>query len=310
MLLVDDARIIGHRAACIPGISVRNVVTQAFDQFALFAFVHEHVVGRDAGLTGIHVLPEHQPPGREVDVGCLVHDSRAFPAQFQRDRGQMFRRGFHDDPAHRDAAGKEDVVELLLQKLGVFPAAPQYDRTIGVVKATRDELLDDFCHSRCVGRGLDHGAVACSDRADQRRDRQHKRIVPGRYDERHAVRLGNGVAGSRKQGKRCFDPFPLHPFRKTLDGNLYFAFDRADLGHISFNLGFIEIRRQRREDVGFHFADGCGQLLQRRHTKRIVQRSTRCKIRLLPFDQFGYAHRPPPFSRVFLSVAPAVPGKS
>ena len=34
-------------------------------------FVHEYVVWGDAGLTRVHVLCEHDSPGRDLDVGTL-----------------------------------------------------------------------------------------------------------------------------------------------------------------------------------------------------------------------------------------------
>ncbi len=69
------------------------------------------MVGRDADLARVDALAKGDPVGGLAQVGIGADDHRRLAAQFQRDRRQRPRRCCHHDPAHRRAAGKEDVVE-------------------------------------------------------------------------------------------------------------------------------------------------------------------------------------------------------
>ncbi len=84
----------------------------------------EHVVGRDAGLTGVVELSPDDAPGGDVEIGVLVDDARALAAELERDRRQVLGGGLHDDAADRAVARVEDVVEPLGQQRGRLWHAP------------------------------------------------------------------------------------------------------------------------------------------------------------------------------------------
>lgn len=80
------------------------------------------------------------------------------------------------------------------QQLGVFLTASQHHGAPLILEAALYQLFYNAHGGWRVGRELYRDAIARCDRANKRREAQHKGIVPRRHDTRHAKRLGNVVA--------------------------------------------------------------------------------------------------------------------
>ena len=80
----------------------------------------------------------------------------------------MLRGLFHDKPAHRGAAGKEDKLKRLIQKRQVFRPAARHDGHILRREAGLYHAFEHLGGMRGIGAGLDDGAVARGQRADER----------------------------------------------------------------------------------------------------------------------------------------------
>ena len=91
------------------------------------AFMDQHVIGGHAGLPAVQELPENNTPCRGLHLrGCQppVYNHGAFPSELQCHRSQMLRCLAHDQTSYRLASGKENIVELLLQQIGIhIPAS-------------------------------------------------------------------------------------------------------------------------------------------------------------------------------------------
>ena len=173
--------------------------------------MHQHIVRGHAGLSGVEQLAPYQPPGRERDIRCFVHNHGAFAAQLQAHRRQVSGRLFHHQPPHLRAAGEEDEVKPLLQQACVFLTSALHHGHM----LRREELLRHAAQQRRggrrIGRGLDHRAVSRRDGSDQRRHGQLKGVVPRRHDQRHAIGLAVDAAPARKLSHRRARPPGVHP---------------------------------------------------------------------------------------------------
>ena len=101
---------------------------------------------------------------------------------------------------HGHTAGKEDIIKSLIQQCLIFHSASFYRQYIFFRETFSEDFADDSRGCRGIRRRLYHTAVPCRNRADQGFYGQHKRIIPGRHDEYHSIRLSNGKAVT---GKLC-----------------------------------------------------------------------------------------------------------
>ena len=71
----------------------------------------QHIIRRDAGLSGVDELALGYPFTGKTDIGALADDSRTLAAELQSDWSEMLRGGLHHDFPDPRTAGEEDVVE-------------------------------------------------------------------------------------------------------------------------------------------------------------------------------------------------------
>ena len=81
-------------------------------------WLHQHMVGGDAGLAGVEAFAPGQAPSGDGDVGVVQHDHRTPAPQFQGHRRQLLGGCLHNQAANPAAAGKKNVIKLLFQQLG------------------------------------------------------------------------------------------------------------------------------------------------------------------------------------------------
>ena len=159
------------------------------DERSLDRPLDQQIVRLHAGLPGIQDLAERDAPRGELHIGGFVHDDGALAAELERDGREVLCRSLHHDLSDGDAAGEENGVKALRQQRAVFRAPALDGGNIARVKITRDELRDGRARRGGVGRRLYDGAVAAGDRADQRRQAELDGVIPGRDNQRNAIRL-------------------------------------------------------------------------------------------------------------------------
>ena len=98
---------------------------------------------------------------------------------------------FHDKLADRNAAGKEDLVPALIEQRLVLGTSALDDRHQARIKRFLADLSEHRTRSRRIGARLDDHGITRSERAGERLERQQKRVVPRRHNQRHAI--GNRV---------------------------------------------------------------------------------------------------------------------
>ncbi len=138
--LVDDAPAPQCAGAFV--LEFLDRVADLADQLVADLRVGEHIVGRDAGLAGVHQLDPGDPLGRDVDVGVRGDDHRALAAELERYRGQVGGRALVDLAADLGAAGEHHPVKSLRDE---FLA----DRTVALHNGDRVVVhvaLDQFLH--------------------------------------------------------------------------------------------------------------------------------------------------------------------
>ena len=207
--------------------------------------VDQQIIRLHARLPGVQDLAEGDAPRGELQIGRFVDDDGALAAKLQRDGGQVLRRGLHHDLADGDAAGKEDRVEPLGEQRTVLRAAALDGGDVARVKGLADELRDRCARGRGVGRGLDNGAVAAGDRADQRRQAQLHGVIPRRDDQRHAVGLGRNEALCRELRQRRRHRPLAHPALQVLQMEAQLLEHHAGLAHVDLHRRLAEVLHHR-----------------------------------------------------------------
>ena len=243
---VDDASV---------GCAALRVIAEKFadrfgdggDELAFDSAVDPHMVGRDTGLAGIEKFPPHDSPRGDFDIRIGTNDGRAFPAEFERDRCEVLRRGTHHFASHARAAGEKDRVKLLAQQSGgrCFVALHHRDEF-------RRKNFADQARDRRAGVGREFGwfqdrAVARRNGAHQWPEQQLHRVIPRTNDQGHAHRLRPHARARRPGHPRFADFFFTRPRGKVLERMANLAGDHADLRRKGIVRAFAQIRMQRFE---------------------------------------------------------------
>ncbi len=202
---------------------------EELQQARFHATVDEHVVGRDARLAGVDEFPVRDAAGDDREVRVSGDDGRGLPAQLERYRGQVRRRGLHDDPPDARVPRVEDVVEPLgEERLGLLDASLD-DRDPVRVQVAPDQPGEGL---RCRGRelgGLAHHRITGGDRGRHRGEKELDRVVPRRDHERHADRLPDDPRAGRLQHPANPDAFRAHPRVDVAEQPVDLAEDERDL---------------------------------------------------------------------------------
>ncbi len=238
----------------VVAVELADLARQDVDEALRHLAVHQHVVGRDAGLPGVDELAPGDARGGHLEVGALVDQARALAAQLERDRREVLGCRGHHHLGHALVTGVEDVVEALLEQLGGLGDAALDHRERVLVEVARQDRRDRRGGVRGDLGGLHHRAVARGDGADQRRGDHRQRVVPRRDDQHHALGLGPDVAAPGLRHDRRAHPLRPHPGGQVLARVLHLGLDEIDLGHAGLEPALAEVEPQRLGEVGLVFA--------------------------------------------------------
>ena len=93
-------------------------------------------------MPAVQYLTEKDTPRRRFHIGGFIDDTGGLAAEFQRYRRQVPRSCFHNKLTDYRTAGKEDVIELLIQKPGVLFSSAGYNRNKARIKGFRNQIGD------------------------------------------------------------------------------------------------------------------------------------------------------------------------
>ena len=236
-IIVAEARIVAEKTTDGP--------LHLDAQLSLTVGVYEQVIGSHAGLSGIQQFSPNDPSGGQRDIRIPSDDARAFSAKLQRQRRQMFGRGPHHRLSERRSARKKNRIETLFQHLFDDLGPSLQKRHVTGRKNLADQSFQQRLGMRNQRRGLQHGAVAGRQGADQRIQQQLHRVVPRRDDQHHAQRLGHDAASGRQERQRRRHASPGRPALQAakMAGDLL-QYD-SDLGQVTFRRRLMQIQPQR-----------------------------------------------------------------
>ena len=181
------------------------------DQGLADPLLHQQVVGRDAGLSGVEGLAPHQAPRRHRQVGVSQHHGWAFPPQLQGHGGEVLGRGGHHQSPHPLAACEKDVIELLLQqRLGRVAIAQHHLHGVRG-EGGGDQIGDHLRGGRRLFRRLQHGGVTRRQGTHQRLDAEVERVVPGADDQHAAQGFTDHLRGAGLEAQGHAHPAWGHP---------------------------------------------------------------------------------------------------
>ena len=294
MLFVYHLTIIGV-LPCICAIHHCNPLFQIPDEFLFNALFHQNIIRCNTGLPAVEEFSEHNAFRRQVQLCRTVNNAGAFPAQFQRHRRKVFRRPFHNLTPHRYAARKENVVKRLVKQLPVFLPAALHSQHI----FRRETFPQNFSYHRRsrggIRRRLHYTAVARRQRANQRLHAEHKRVIPWRHYQHHAIRLfyRKALCGKLCQ-RRQYMPFCC-PARQMFFYITQFRKCHTYFRKIAFRFRFIQIFPQSGADFLFIAKDFPPQPFQCHFPKCQRYCFPRSEKSLLPLYCFFNFHSCPSF---------------
>ncbi len=240
MLFVDDAA----QVAAVQGVGSKHRSDGGFHLFKQsivdFSF-NQDIIGGNTGLSRIQAFAPDDSPSCQADVGICLDDDRAFPPQFQGNRGDMLCRTLHHQSTHLGTAGEENVIVAMLQEFTVHLRSPLEGGHMVAVKELGEQFLDHQGGVAAVSGRLENDAVACRNGADQRCDGELERVVPRAHDQHDAQRLGDGIGFGGKGEEAGFDPMSAGPGIQMLQMLVDLRIDDTQLGGESFKVGFPQI---------------------------------------------------------------------
>ena len=219
-------------------------------QLVVHAYVDQQIVGRYTGLAHVEPFTKCDAACRDLQVCRRIHDAGALAAQLKRHGREVFARTLHDELADRNATGKEDLVPTLVEQRFVLGTPAFDDRHQARIKCFLANLPEHRARSRRIGARLDDHGVTCSERASERLERQQKRIVPGRHDERDAIGHGlrfahaHGVSEVTRTQARTTPSSHMRNLMTNLGKR------RADLAHICLVMRLTQIGLERMGNIG------------------------------------------------------------
>jgi hypothetical protein len=117
------------------------------------------------------------------------------------------------------------------------------------VEILRHQFRDRFGTGRRHLRGLDDRGIAPGDRRNERRQRQHDRIIPGADDEPDAERIEAYLGAPGRHDQRRADVQGMHPAPQVVARIGRFVGDVFHVGRISIDAVAAQILPQRRAEV-------------------------------------------------------------
>lgn len=125
---------------------------------------HQHVVRRDAGLSGIEQLAVGDALGRLLEIGRGVDDRGGLAAELERDRRQVTSRGLRDQPPDPGRAGEHEVIERQVRNGFCDLVLDAGHEELRGIEARGEPLLQQACEVRRELARLDEDAIAGGER--------------------------------------------------------------------------------------------------------------------------------------------------
>ena len=258
MAVVDDAGIVGAELRVF-AVLPQDFIRYLFNERLLYAAVNHQVVGGDARLSAVEEFAPYDPLCRRRQVGIVVDDTRAFPAQFEGHGGKVLCGRLHNVLSVLDAAGVEYVVEPFLQQLfGCLPPDIGHG-DIFLFETFADEFLQDFGRAGCFARRFHDGAVPRGDGAHQRRQGQLQRIVPRSDNEHTAVRLVMDAAFGTKEEHGGRTPPVAGPALQVIFERAYLVQEEPGFGGITLERRLPQVGAQRFGQLAFAGGNAFGE---------------------------------------------------
>jgi hypothetical protein len=251
-----DARVVV--VACDVRVHRREHALRADDEALLFAFGHQHVVGRDAGLSRIERLAHEDAFDGLLEVRVGADDRGRLAAELQRHRREVLARGAHHVMADGGRAGEQQVIERQAREFVCRFGIAVHDGDLVLREARPHEGGEQFGKARREFRLLHHHAVARGQRRGHRPDRQVQRVVPRHHDAHHAEGLRHDARRRGLEPEAGGTAPRAHPFPAVAQR----VVDALDGGE---HLGQFGLLERPVEEVG---ADGGGDLLAAVHHQR------------------------------------------
>ena len=167
MFPVYDFSIVGI-CQLVESVHPEDFPFAVFQETVHDAFVDNDVVRSYAGLPAVEVFPEYCPGSGYSDI-CRRRDyHRAFPTQFEGDRGEMARCLFHHQPSYGLATGEKDIVEFLFQQVRIHIASSFHYCGFFFGEDSVDQFFDCRRCGRGVGARLQNDRIPGCNGTDQR----------------------------------------------------------------------------------------------------------------------------------------------
>ena len=162
--------------------------------------------------------------------GVPSDDAGRFSAKFQRHRRQVLGGGPHDAAADFRGAGIKQMIEGQRGEGGAHFRTAEDCGDLLLREKPAQKVRQKFGCARRQFRWLQHDAIACRQRRDQRHESKLNRIVPGADDAHDANRLVEDARPPRQEFQADPDAFRLHPARQMFQGFARRGHDRPDIG--------------------------------------------------------------------------------
>ena len=113
MLLIDNAAVIGIRQRIVSKL-LPDLFLHLVNKCILNRSRAVHIIRCHTGLTAVQIFAKDNTSGRQLYIGCLVNDTRAFASELQCHRCQMLRRMCHHFFTYCLTARKKDIIKPFL----------------------------------------------------------------------------------------------------------------------------------------------------------------------------------------------------
>ena len=241
VVLVIERMLAKHTAGLFP---------DEVQQLVVHARIDQQVVGRHAGLPHVEPFTKGDTPRRNLQVCRRIHDAGALSAQLKRHGRKVFTCALHDEFADRNATGKEDLVPALIEQRFVLGAPALDNRHQARIKCLFTDLPEHRARCRSIGARLDDHGIARGKGASERLERQQKRIVPGRHDERDAIGHGLRFAHAHGVSEVARTQARTTPSNHVSDLMSNLGKRCANLAHIGLVMRLSQIGLERMSDIG------------------------------------------------------------
>ena len=287
--LVPDHVDIVFRLLCPVGIQARQFLPERLDEGILDILMQEKIIRGDAGLSAVQALSPGNPPGRNLQIGLLVHDAGTLAAQFQDHRRQVRGLGLHENAGQGRTSGQENQVITVTEELPVHLPVSLHHAHKLLREGVGNKRLQRPGYRGHIGRGFQQGRTTGRNGTHQGVQQQLYGIVPRADNEGAAQRLPDNVSLRREAGHGSGHASPAGPAGRLADGFADFRIHQADFGHVGLLVALVQIGPQGIAQGFFPLFQAGGKGLQLRHAPVHFPGHARGEKRPLLFNQLPNA---------------------